>query len=119
MFQHLFRWLRYIVNPETIAACGHDTFLRGVVTVQGVRLTLRLPRNSFGYQDYCLDCEAKRAVLCVQCRRLIVAGDLVAVRQSSERVIVCCAFCADSPSDRLVPWSPDHLPSKERIPTKI
>ena len=53
MFQHLFRWLRYIVNPETIAACWHDTFSKGVVTVQGVRLTLRLPRNSFGYQDYC------------------------------------------------------------------
>ena len=50
----LFRLIQQYVNPETIAACGHDTFSKGVVTVQGVRLTLRLPRNSCGYQDYFL-----------------------------------------------------------------
>ena len=75
-------------KPRKVRArCGHETFLEGTVTVNGITVSLHcLSRKP----DCCFSCLEKFATTCAFCNKLILPGTSVQAASEGKVIGICC-----------------------------
>lgn len=119
-------WLRLsTLSPfrYTATKCGHRTKRAGSISAFDENIVTKIPLNSGGSVDYCLDCLGKMAIPCAWCNKPIFIGDPVTLYTSRDgspvpeqavifnkeplQLVGCLRFyCADTGADRAGFWVP-------------
>lgn len=118
------KWLPRKISREIADICGHKTAQNGKIEAFGVETDMKMPRNSQGRLDYCLDCITQMTVKCAWCGDVIFIGTPITLYGPSYpwvfpdgtvfhsdnplRVVGCpSSSCADTGADYVGMWLPD------------